>query len=164
MENAYHTIFMYGNCMINIFSKKKMIVFYYQTVLIGSHSPSTNLFPMIFWNCMKIVWQAVFHTLDVWNCMVSIFGVWRSTRAASSQSSKNVASSCGLHLSKYRSHRFLLFVVVSCHCGTICRISSSSWRLKPFFISLLITLLQNWSIWCVLFCLSSFSVLLAAFS
>ena len=23
---------------------------------------------------MKIVWQAFFHTLDVWNCMISIFG------------------------------------------------------------------------------------------
>ena len=37
-------------------------------------------FSTIFRNCMKIVWQAFSHSLDVWNCMISIFGVWRSTR------------------------------------------------------------------------------------
>ena len=45
---------------------------------------------MVFWNCMKIVWLAFFHTFDVGNCKTSIFGVgkckisifglWRSTR------------------------------------------------------------------------------------
>ena len=40
-----------------------------------------KLVNIFFRNCMKIVWQAFFHTLDVWNCMISIFAVWRSTRA-----------------------------------------------------------------------------------
>ena len=31
-------------------------------------------------NCMKIVCLAFFHTFDVGNCMISIFGLWRSTR------------------------------------------------------------------------------------
>ena len=45
---------------------------------------------MFFWNCMKIVLLAFFHTFDVENCKISIFGVgkckisifglWRSTR------------------------------------------------------------------------------------
>ena len=45
---------------------------------------------MVFWNCMKIVWLAFFHTFDAGNCMISFFGVgkfkisifdlWMSTR------------------------------------------------------------------------------------
>ena len=39
-------------------------------------------FSTIFRNCMKTIWQAFFYTFDVWNFMISIFGLWRSTRVA----------------------------------------------------------------------------------
>ena len=45
-------------------------------------------FSTIFRNCMKIVWQAFSHTLDLWNCMISIFGVCRQP-GYSKNTSKN---------------------------------------------------------------------------
>ena len=32
--------------------------------------------------CIKFVWPVFFHRLSLWNCMISIFGLWRSTRGA----------------------------------------------------------------------------------
>ena len=83
-KNASHTIPIYGNCMISIFFKKTRTSVFI-TRLFYKNQTSTEIslyqFSTIFRNCMKIVWQAFFHTLDVWNCMITIFGVWRSTRA-----------------------------------------------------------------------------------
>ena len=31
--------------------------------------------------CMKLVWLIIFHRLCLWNCMISIFCLWRSNRA-----------------------------------------------------------------------------------
>ena len=33
--------------------------------------------------CMKSVWVVFFQILSLWNCMISIFGLWRSTRVSS---------------------------------------------------------------------------------
>ena len=82
-KNASHTIPIYGNCMISIFFKKREPQFFI-TRMFYKNQTSTEIslyqISTIFRNCMKIVWQAFFHTLDVWNCMITIFGVWRSTR------------------------------------------------------------------------------------
>ena len=82
-KNVSHTISIYGNCMISIFFKKREPQFFI-TRLFYKNQTATEIklyqFSTIFRNCMKIVWQAFFHTLDVWNCMITIFGVWRSTR------------------------------------------------------------------------------------
>ena len=84
-KNASHTIPIYGNCMISIFFKKREPQFFI-TRLFYKNQTSTEIslyqFSTILRNCMKIVSQAFFHTLDVWNCMITIFGVWRSTRVA----------------------------------------------------------------------------------
>ena len=40
-------------------------------------------------NCMKFVWLVFFHRLSYWNCMISIFGLWRSTRVVSGFRSKD---------------------------------------------------------------------------
>ena len=40
----------------------------------------SNSIKLILQKCMKFVWLAFFHRLSVWNCMISIFGLWRSTR------------------------------------------------------------------------------------
>ena len=82
-KNASHTIPIYGNCMISIFFKKtRTSVFITRLFYKNQTSAEISLyqFSTIFRNCMKIVCQAFFHTLDVWNCMITIFGVWRSTR------------------------------------------------------------------------------------
>ena len=71
--------------MISIFFKKRKPQFFI-TRLFYKKQTATELnlyqFSTIFRNCMKIVWQAFSHTLDVWNCMISIFGVRRSTRVS----------------------------------------------------------------------------------
>ena len=70
----------------HFFQKRKTSVFYHQIVLLESYSHRNEFIPVlvstIFRNCMKIVWQAFSLRLVVWNCMISIFGVWRSTREA----------------------------------------------------------------------------------
>ena len=83
-KNASHSIFRHRNCMIIIlFQKKRNIVFFitrlFYCVKIAAET-SWNLFSVIFFNWMKFVWLAFFHTFDVWNCKISIFGSWRSTR------------------------------------------------------------------------------------
>ena len=93
-KNASHTISIYGNCMISIFFKKRKPQFFITRLFYKNQTAtemSLYLFSTIFRNCMKIVWQACSHTLDVWNCMISIFGVWRSTRVI-----------CSFHLSSLR--------------------------------------------------------------
>ena len=44
----------------------------------GIFCPDT-FFPNIYRTFTEIASQAFFHGLDAWNCMISIFGVWRST-------------------------------------------------------------------------------------
>ena len=78
------------SCIFNIwemydkhfFSKNENLGFLSPDCFIWIKQPQklVHTFWTIFRNCMKIVWQAFFHTLDLWNCMISIFGVWRSTQ------------------------------------------------------------------------------------
>ena len=65
---------------LSFFSKNKNPDFFNaQTVLLESNSLKTilYLFSTIFRNCVEIVGQVFFHTFVVWNCMISIFGLWR---------------------------------------------------------------------------------------
>ena len=82
-KNASHSISIYRNCMISIFSQPKTSVFFITKLFYQNQTAeeiSLNLFSTIFRNCLKIVGEEFFLTLDVWNCMTSIFCVWRSTR------------------------------------------------------------------------------------
>ena len=92
-KNASHTIFIYENCMKSIFFKKRKPPFFI-TRLFYYNQTHTEMslyqFSTIFRNCMKIVWQAFSHILDVWNCMISIFGVWRSTRVLCIETEKRL--------------------------------------------------------------------------
>ena len=65
----------------HFFQKMKTSVFLPDCFIrIKQPQKQVYIFFNLFRNCMKIVWQAFFHTLVVWNCMISVFGVWRSTR------------------------------------------------------------------------------------
>ena len=62
--------------MISIFFSKKNLNFFITTVFFNQTAVelSLYLFSTIFSNLL----QAFFYTLDVRNCMISIFSVWRS--------------------------------------------------------------------------------------
>ena len=68
VSNFFHTIFF------PFFMKRYQ--FWYQITI----KYLWNSIKLILQKCMKFVWLAIFHRLSVWNCMISIFGLWRSTR------------------------------------------------------------------------------------
>ena len=94
-KNANHTVSIYGNGMESIFFKKiNLNQFFLSPVcstVLKKPQKWFNFFSIVFRKCMKIVDKHFLHTLDVWicmarifvawNCLISIFGVWRSTRA-----------------------------------------------------------------------------------
>ena len=68
--NANHTITIYGE-------------FFYEETNFDTKTTKKyfwNSIKLILQKFMKIVWLAFFQRLSVWNCMISMFGLWRSTR------------------------------------------------------------------------------------
>ena len=80
-KNASHTFSIYGNCMISIFFDKLFFSFLWSTIHQNKRKVFSNFDGNISTKCMKLVWLVFLHTLSLWNCMISIFGLWRTTRA-----------------------------------------------------------------------------------
>ena len=82
-KNASHTFSIYGNCMISIFLTKSFS-FLFTTIHRILCQNKRNVFrkfnDTILAKCMIFVWLVIFHRHSLWNCMISIFGLWRSTR------------------------------------------------------------------------------------
>ena len=80
---ASHTFSIYGNFIISIFLTKNFS-FLCSTI----HRILCQNKKKVFWKFddtnlakfMKFVWLVFLHRLSLWNCMISIFGLWRSTR------------------------------------------------------------------------------------
>ena len=68
-----------------IFQKTKTSVFITRRFFYNQTAAETSLylFSIIFRKFMKIIWQTFFLTLGIYNCMISILGIWRSTRPTS---------------------------------------------------------------------------------
>ena len=82
-KNASHTIFIYGNCMIRVFLTKSFSFFFSTIHRILCQNKKIflqKLDGIIFAKCMKFVWLVFLHRLSLWNCIISIFGLWKSTQ------------------------------------------------------------------------------------
>ena len=81
--------FPYGNCMSSIFFLTKNFSFlfstFHQNLCQNKRKVLRKFDDTILAKCMKFVWLVFFHRLSLWNCMTSIFGLWRSTRVFSFQ-------------------------------------------------------------------------------
>ena len=76
--------FPYGNCIFSIFLYKKVIWFIYVEFwdkVISQNKTIWKFVDTILEKSVKFVWVVFFHRLSLWNCMISVFGLWRSTRA-----------------------------------------------------------------------------------
>ena len=82
-KKASHAFFMNGNCMTSIFLTKNFC-FLFSTIhriLCQNEKKVARKFnDTILAKCMKFVWFVFFHRLSLWNCMSSVFGLWRPTR------------------------------------------------------------------------------------
>ena len=82
-KKASHTISIHGIYMITVFLTKS-VSFLFSTI----HQLCCQNKKKVLWkndenlfaNCMKLVWLVFLHRLSLWNCKISIFGLWRSTR------------------------------------------------------------------------------------
>ena len=82
-KNSNHAISIYGNCMASIFFIPFFSFFQWRDTNFDTKTTIKylwNSFNFVLQICMKFVWLAFLHRLSVWNCMISIFGLCRSTR------------------------------------------------------------------------------------
>ena len=82
-KNASHTISIYGNCMTSIFLTKSFSFSFstiHQNLCQNKRKVLRKFDGTILAKCMKFVLAEFFHRLSLWNCVISIFGLWRSTR------------------------------------------------------------------------------------
>ena len=83
-RNTIHTFSIYGNCMTSIFLTKSfpfLISKVHRILCQNKRKVFRKFDDTILAKCMKFVWLVFFHRLSLWNCIISIFGLWRSTRA-----------------------------------------------------------------------------------
>ena len=80
-KNASHTFSIYVSIMlVHIFQIFYFILYDTPNLCQNKRKVFRKFDDTIFAKCMIFVWLVFFQRLSLWNCMISVFGLWKSTR------------------------------------------------------------------------------------
>ena len=82
--------------MISIFVKKKNVFLFYLVRYTNYYAKTKKILRnfdyTILAKCMEFVRLVFFHKFSLWNCMIGIFGLWRSTWLCSTSGIDKICS------------------------------------------------------------------------